>query len=174
LKLPVPKVLAYSKTGDQIAHDAVAEFFLIDKPDGRPLKDIWNYLDEKRKFALIEKVAILEAKMARASFPKHGGIYYKADCPDGTPLDPLDFVGYDGDITKFVIGPMIPRSFMSGERRSLRVDRGPCMFRSSSLCSIGKAKLTGSVNYRVVGRSLSPGHHRSGGRVAHQGRSRRD
>jgi hypothetical protein len=132
LKLPVPKVIAYSKPDNAIAYDHEAEFFIIDKPAGRPLKDIWSFLSEQQKFLVIEKIAVLEAKMARATFPKYGNIYYQEDCPEGTPLNPVDFVGYSGDVSKFVIGPMSRRSFQSGERRRTRVDRGPCTFRPSS------------------------------------------
>ncbi|KAE8353819.1 kinase-like domain-containing protein [Aspergillus coremiiformis] len=113
LKLPVPKVLAYSPTSD---NPIGAEYILMERVEGESLSSRWLSLTTDEVKDIMTQIADMERKIFDFHFPAYGSLYYKKDL-DGETQIPI--------MEDFVIGPVSARQFWHGERSKTEIDRGP-------------------------------------------------
>lgn len=65
LKLPVPKVLGWSDTKDNLVE---SEYILMEEAKGSQLSSVWHGLPLKQKVHVIRGVVDVEAQMIRTPF----------------------------------------------------------------------------------------------------------
>ncbi|KAL3474602.1 kinase-like domain-containing protein [Aspergillus californicus] len=114
LKLPVPKVLAYSSTRD---NPVGAEYIIMDRVDGESLSSRWHSLTAEELKDVMLQVVEMEQKVFNHPFPGFGSLYHKKDLND-EPQIPVP-------VEDFCVGPIAGRQFWHGERSQICVDRGP-------------------------------------------------
>ncbi|KAF2437966.1 kinase-like protein [Karstenula rhodostoma CBS 690.94] len=114
--VPTPRVLGYSVGDNSVG----AEYILMEKLPGRPIGDAWFDLSERERLKILLQIVKLETKLFAMDLPASGSIYYAHDLPIGTPKK--DIPGSDNGLC---IGPYAALQWWFGERRDLKIDRGP-------------------------------------------------
>ena len=114
LKLPVPKVLAYSTSSD---NPIGAEYILMERVEGESLSSRWLSLTTEEVKEIMTQIANMERKIFDFHFPAYGCLFHKKDLGEETQI-PI--------VEDFCIGPVSARQFWHGERRKTEIDRGPC------------------------------------------------
>ncbi len=125
LKVPVPKVLAWSSCA---AKDSVgAEYIIMEKVEGVELGPKWESLKWAEQSALVQSLVKYEHAFASCSFSKYGSLYYREDIPEHVSKGPC-VEGNLGDqnVDRFAVGPTTDRKFYEWGRSRVDVNRGPC------------------------------------------------
>ncbi|KAF8576253.1 hypothetical protein K439DRAFT_1397523 [Ramaria rubella] len=125
LKIPVPKVLAWSFSGNE--SNVGAEYIIMEKVDGVPLSDRWLEVTGEDFMSFIEKIINYERSFSGVRFSQIGSLYYKEDVAPELQTRRLYArdVPDDEASDKFRIGPTLQREFWRGERIDMDIDRGP-------------------------------------------------
>ncbi|OJJ70401.1 hypothetical protein ASPBRDRAFT_197108 [Aspergillus brasiliensis CBS 101740] len=113
LKLPVPKVLAYSTSSD---NPIGAEYILMERVEGESLSSRWLSLTTEEVKDIMTQIADIERKIFDFQFPAYGCLYHKKDL-GGEAQIPI--------VEDYCIGPVSARQFWHGERSKTEIDRGP-------------------------------------------------
>ncbi|KAJ5585478.1 kinase-like domain-containing protein, partial [Penicillium hispanicum] len=113
LKLPVPKVLAYSTPSE---NPVGAEYILMERVEGESLSSRWLSLTTDEVKAIMTQIADIEKKIFDFRFPAYGSLYYKKDLGRETQIPIVD---------DFCIGPVSARQFWHSERSKTEIDHGP-------------------------------------------------
>lgn len=126
LKIPVPKVLASSRRRDHYK-DIGAEFIILEKVPGVPLHRRIDSLNGDDALPFINAFLGVERQISGLSFSQIGSLYFKEDVAPELQNRPLYAVGNSDDAAseKYRIGPTVQREFWRGERRHMKIDRGP-------------------------------------------------
>ncbi|KAF8071670.1 kinase-like domain-containing protein [Lyophyllum atratum] len=134
LKIPTPRVLAWSGTANASVNPVGAEYIIMEKAPGIDLRTRWPLVTVgSDALAFVNDFVDMERKFERVSFSQIGSLYFKEDVPSGLRDRPLfsPDVDLDGDETikaaaeKYRIGPMSDRQWWRGGRAELDIDRGP-------------------------------------------------
>ncbi|KAH7883043.1 kinase-like domain-containing protein [Phlebopus sp. FC_14] len=125
LRLPVPKVLAWSSKAS--ANEIGAEFILMETAQGVQLSSVWPTMDSRQRKNVVNSLVVMEQNLLNAKFAHYGSLYYKGDVPQSTQHSQLYASGSRrfGSEDKFCIGPMAHRNWHEDERGSMNIDRGP-------------------------------------------------
>ena len=104
-KIPVPTVIAYDSSSDNVLG---FEWILMEKIPGAPLSDIWSRLSYISKGAITREIASHVFQLRNICvFNESGGLYHDSKA-------------------EFIIGPVVTQfMFMNGRRQLLLRDRGP-------------------------------------------------
>lgn len=76
LGIPVPRIYAWST--DRL-NPVGAEYIIEEKATGYSLGSIWGRMSRFSQFVIIDQVVEIERKLASASFPMQGCLYYTFD-----------------------------------------------------------------------------------------------
>ncbi|WPG98766.1 Hypothetical protein R9X50_00156200 [Acrodontium crateriforme] len=79
-KVPVPRVLAWSSTIDNVVG---AEYMIMDAMPGVLLKDVWNTMTASQHIRCIQSLGYLTKELCSLDFPHYGSLYLNADRPKG-------------------------------------------------------------------------------------------
>ena len=104
-----------------------------------PLGKLWYQSSIETQRNIIAQIVEFESKLTSASFRRHGCIYYKDDLEKKNVRsyeieNEIDFSqSFSNDvetacIKDLVIGPITEAKLWEGERETMNLDRGPCMF----------------------------------------------
>ena len=109
----------------------------MERMTGHQLCDVWPAMSEAKRFGLVKSIVEMERKLTAAKLSKYGSIYYRSDHPDGSKTEESSILATSGikDTSRFVIGPVTQQSFWVDEKSDLDIDRGPCRYYPSLLCS---------------------------------------
>ncbi|KAJ5551192.1 Mitochondria protein Fmp29 [Penicillium sp. DV-2018c] len=129
LKLPVPKVLAYSTSLD---NPVGAEYILMEGVKGESLASRWLSLTTNEVTDIMEQIADLERKIFDFNYPAYGSLYHKKDL-DGEPQIPV--------VDDFCIGPVSARQFWHDERSTMEIDRGPWLSPEDCVTSAARREM---------------------------------
>jgi hypothetical protein len=127
--VPVPKVYGYSTTSDNATG---TEYIFMEFIRGNVLGDVWFKMSGDSRLDILTKLVELEARLFALRFPASGSLYYAKDVPieySKVNLPLPEHLGKKG----FCIGPDLTFKLWYGRRRNLRVDRGPCQYKSKFL-----------------------------------------
>ncbi|EZF73891.1 hypothetical protein H105_04230 [Trichophyton soudanense CBS 452.61] len=115
LKIPVPKVLAWSSSSD---NSVGAEYIIMEEAKGTQLSQTWDEM----------KLHDRKQKLLSVTFGHYGSLYFSKDAfPGCQPADISGDVaqGIEDEVRKhFVIGPTTRREFWEKERALMDLDRG--------------------------------------------------
>ena len=100
LKIPVPKVLAYSTQAS--TNSVGAEYIIMEKCPGIELGRVWDDLPGKMRIEVVRQLAGFTARLSKACFPAYGSLYYSKDISD-VNSEPVD--------DTFSVGPTISRTW---------------------------------------------------------------
>ncbi|KAK0119331.1 Phosphotransferase enzyme [Cadophora gregata f. sp. sojae] len=144
LKLPVPRIHAFSSTPD---NPVGAEYIIEEKAKGKPLGNLWRHWDTESQISLVTQLVNFETKLASVTFRRHGCIYYKKDLEmKGLPAYDLEAESLcTDDLTQLnliptkelAIGPLTEARLWEGERSTMQLDRGPWSTPLSYMASMG-------------------------------------
>ncbi|KAJ5135715.1 Mitochondria protein Fmp29 [Penicillium bovifimosum] len=129
LKLPVPKVLAYSASSD---NPVGAEYILMERVNGESLSSRWLSLTTDEMKDIMTQIAEIERKIFDFHFPAYGSLYQKKDL-DGEPQISI--------VDDFCIGPVSARQFWHGERSKMEIDRGPWLSPEDCVTSAARREM---------------------------------
>jgi hypothetical protein len=154
LDIPVPKVLAYSATADNLVG---SEYIIMEEARGTQLSEVWDTMDLKDQLVIITELVTIDQKFLsaplnryEASLPhkyctvtylikvhRYGALYYKKDSFPGCETAQVTASIMDSlraDVEKrFVIGPTVEREFWEKQRADMAIDRGPCKLTSIAM-----------------------------------------
>jgi hypothetical protein len=122
--VPVPEVLGYSPDH---ANAVGAEYILLQKIDGMPLRDQWFSMDTKTRVKIMKQIVEVEKQFMSIRFPANGSLYYRRDISCSQRAIPTS---QDPDLSspdQIVIGPTAQHEWWYQDRGLLKIDRGPCM-----------------------------------------------
>ena len=122
LKLPVPRVLAYSASSD---NSVGAEYMLMERVKGESLSSKWSSLTANEVRCIMTQIADIERNIFAFQFPASGSLYHKKDLRGETQV-PI--------VEDFCVGPVSARQFWHGVRSKTEIDCGPC--KSPSLLTL--------------------------------------
>jgi hypothetical protein len=125
LKTPAPEVYAWdSKTQ---SNPVGAEYVIMEKVRGVPLRQVWKTLNPSQKLPIVLKLGEWCKSWLSVRFRLSGCLYY---------ADDVDFPSQDYLYTtemgekvydpRFVVGPDVGREWCDDGQSSLQCDRGPC------------------------------------------------
>jgi hypothetical protein len=118
LETPVPKVFAWcSRAGET---PVGAEYIIMEKATGVPLKSVWNNMELREQAALVKAITRLQAVWSSASYEGYGSMYYASDLSNQPQL-PIHG-------KKFALGPTTGRDWNDDGRQNVSFDRGPCEY----------------------------------------------
>ncbi len=124
LSVPVPQILSWSSRADSTP--VGAEFIVMEKLPGVELECvIRKALKEVHKIMI--SLNQIENKFTRTPFASYGSIYFKDDL-SGYRASSRVFRNEENETDasrKFAIGPHMGWELWHGERRDMKVDRGP-------------------------------------------------
>ena len=124
LGMPVPKVYAWCSRAQ---HSPVkAEYIIMEKAKGVPLQSLYDGLDLKQHWALIQIAAKYQQTWSEASFKNYGSLYYEADLRPVTSEDPSPRPNEMTRCSGFAIGPTAGVEWNQYETLQVEFDRGPC------------------------------------------------
>ncbi|PYI16490.1 hypothetical protein BO99DRAFT_483787 [Aspergillus violaceofuscus CBS 115571] len=106
LKIPVPRVLSWSSSLQQVN------------------PRFWDNISEAQHFRLIKSLVEIEQKLVNAKFTLHSSLYYGDTFPHGRSIAVLGTADQKGQF-KFILGPTTQRSFWKDEDRELETNKGP-------------------------------------------------
>lgn len=103
----------------------------MEKIEGAELSQVWDSLNGKQKYAIVQQLVEFERKFTTARFTAYGSLYYKNDIPSTVASNiPLHLHRGQEDAPqssdKFVVGPSNSRMYFDDGRSEVDVDRGPC------------------------------------------------
>lgn len=132
LKLPVPRVLAWSF--DAASNPVRAEYIIEEKAPGVRLGSVWNQWPRKSKLQLITQVVDIQNNLADVTFDMHGCIYFKDDLRSlGEEPKEVNIQSTTTSVPDtFAIGPLTTGELWNGVRSGMNLDRGPCKSREST------------------------------------------
>ncbi|XP_006462390.1 hypothetical protein AGABI2DRAFT_186311 [Agaricus bisporus var. bisporus H97] len=125
--IPVPRVIAWNSRAS--THEVQAEFILMEKVSGRPLRDVvdGSPLSPPEKLSFALELIKLQKQLLAVKFAAYGALYFTQDIPEHQRLS--QFLAHDVSPhsvdSEFCLGPMPRRDFWRGERTSMKIDRGP-------------------------------------------------
>jgi aminoglycoside phosphotransferase (APT) family kinase protein len=112
--IPVPKVIAHDPG---LTNELGFEWILMERLDGRPLREVWHDLSWLKKGLVVQQVAGFIAQLSRLKFTDTGSIYscdaYRDN--DQQPSDKPDFT----------IGEAVSPTFFIEDHIQLSTPRGP-------------------------------------------------
>lgn len=135
LSTPVPKVYAWCSHAKD--SPVGAEYIIMDKATGVPLKSVWYRLGLPERFAVAKQIAHFQGIWSSASYEGYGSIYYASDLPE---QHRLMLSSYGSDLKtdgRFALGPTTGRDWNDDGREVIGFDRGPCKL---LLCEIRDVK----------------------------------
>lgn len=154
LDIPVPKVLAYSATADNLVG---SEYIIMEEAKGTQLSEVWDTMDLKDQLVIVTELVTIDQKFLsaplnryEASLPhkyctmthlikvhRHGALYYKKDSFPGCETAQVTASIMDSlraDVEKrFVIGPTVEREFWEKQRADMAIDHGSCKLTSIAM-----------------------------------------
>ncbi|PLB54903.1 hypothetical protein P170DRAFT_398674 [Aspergillus steynii IBT 23096] len=113
VRVPVPKVLAYSTSSENPIR---AEYILMERVEGESLSSRWLSLTTAEVADIMRQISDIERKIFDVHFPAYGSLYHRKDL-NGEPQIPVT--------DDFCIGPTSARQFWHAERGKTEIDRGP-------------------------------------------------
>ena len=119
-KIFVPKLYAWCSNA--LETSVGAEYIIMEKALGVPLKSVWQKLGLADRFALTKNICRFQAAWTSATYEGYGSIYYASDLKG---LDGLSLGSPTGD-GKYVLGPTTGRDWNDDGRQHVAFDRGPC------------------------------------------------
>ncbi|OGM48773.1 hypothetical protein ABOM_003006 [Aspergillus bombycis] len=131
LKVPVPKVLAYSTSSE---NPVGAEYIIMERVHGESLASRWPTLETEEMKIIMKQLAQIERNISSFSFPGYGSLYRKNDIAGETQI-PIEVEG-------FCIGPVAARQFWHGERNQMDLDRGPWRLSEDCYTSAARREMT--------------------------------
>ncbi|KGO74645.1 Aminoglycoside phosphotransferase [Penicillium italicum] len=125
LKLPVPRVLAWSF--DAAGNHVGAEYIIEEKAPGVRLGSVWNRWPRNSKLQLITQVIDIQNTLTGVTFDRHGCIYFKDDLRSlGEEPEKATIQSATTSIPDiFAIGPLTTGELWNGVRSGMNLDRGP-------------------------------------------------
>ena len=128
LDIPAPKVFAWaSRIGSD--NPVGAEYIIMEKLEGESLASRWPSLSSKELGEVIKQLADIESRLFSARLSEYGSLYYKEDLEEeARKNDSKEPNGAKLLHDQFRTGPIVDRSFWTGERDQMNLDRGPCSF----------------------------------------------
>ncbi|KAL8883417.1 MAG: hypothetical protein Q9192_007179, partial [Flavoplaca navasiana] len=133
---PVPKIYDYSTTS---ANPVGAEYIIMEKVAGKPLRTCWHSLTEDEVTKIMSQLVYIEATFFAVNLPAAGSIYHKHDLDLETLTVPIPGLSKDSD---FCIGPSADASWWLGERTDLILDRGPFLTTQETMASVAEKEMT--------------------------------
>lgn len=115
LRVPIPKVLAYSTDSN---NPVGTEYIIMERIEGVSLASRWLSLATGEVKDIMTQIAAIEQKLFAHSFPGYGSLYHRRDLQGDLQI-PLPLEDY-------CIGPISARQFWHGDRSATKIDRGPC------------------------------------------------
>lgn len=137
LKTPVSRVFAWSSKAQE--NPVGAEYIIMEKLPGIELELAWPTMKIEDRLAVIQTIAIYQKSWTSISFKKYGGLYYAKDLDSSSDNEAL-YTNADGVAIKdsrFAIGPSTGRELIDDRRATVEFDRGPCIFPSPNIYSLG-------------------------------------
>ena len=128
LGLPVPKILDYSSSPE---NSVGAEYIIMERVDGESLWSRWLSLTTEEVKHVMTQIAEMEHRIFSFPFPAYGSLYHRRDLNDESQIAL--------QVEDFSIGPIAGRQFWHGERRQMKLDRGPC---ESIVISFARTEMT--------------------------------
>ncbi|KAJ6143525.1 Aminoglycoside phosphotransferase [Penicillium samsonianum] len=115
LKLPVPRVLAWSF--DAASNPVGAEYIIEEKAPGVRLGSVWNQWPRQSKLQLITQVIDIQNNLADVTFDMHGCIYFKDDLRSlGEEPKEVNIQSATTSVPDtFAIGPLTTGELWNGE-----------------------------------------------------------
>ncbi|KAJ4304590.1 hypothetical protein N0V90_000116 [Kalmusia sp. IMI 367209] len=118
---------------------------------GTPLWKVWNKMENNRKLRIFDSLIDVERKFLSVSFARYGNLYFTQDAFSGCEKAEIQ-----GDVTqsmkedvakRFVIGPVVDRTFWHRERASMEIDRGPWENPQDYVRAIAQREIAWIVRY---------------------------
>ncbi|EFR00635.1 phosphotransferase enzyme family protein [Nannizzia gypsea CBS 118893] len=148
LKIPVPKVLAWSSSPD---NSVGVEYIVMEEANGTQLSQTWDGLKIHDRSEIINDIVSIEQKLLSVTFDLYGSLYFAKDTFPGCQPAKIS-----GDITEetkdavrsqYVIGPTSHREFWEKERAVMSLDRGPWKSASGYVESIARREIAWISQY---------------------------
>jgi len=134
LKLPVPRVIAWSKEKRSHSINPVGtDYIIMEEVSGIKLDERWKKFDSADDVApVMTGISDVEARFESLRFSRIGSLYFKEDVSANLHKVPL-FSGAIDETSrrlseKYCIGPLINDQWWRGERAHMALDRGPCNY----------------------------------------------
>ncbi|EGE04025.1 phosphotransferase enzyme family protein [Trichophyton equinum CBS 127.97] len=148
LKIPVPKVLAWSSCSD---NSVGAEYIIMEEAKGTQLSQMWDEMKLHDRSEIIDDIVSIEQKLLSVTFGWYGSLYFAKDAfPGCQPADISGDIaqGIKDEVRKqFVIGPTTRREFWEKERALMNLDRGPWKSASGYVESIAHREIAWISQY---------------------------
>ncbi|RMZ82324.1 hypothetical protein DV738_g1742, partial [Chaetothyriales sp. CBS 135597] len=126
LKIPVPKVLAWS---GHSKNPVESEYILMEEAPGTPLHEVWGGLELHDKLKIVDDIVGIEKKLLSISFTRYGNLYYATDafpgCEKAEIVSSASQSQREESEKRFVIGPVVDTHFWDQGRAAMDIDRGP-------------------------------------------------
>ncbi|KXT03389.1 hypothetical protein AC578_3947 [Pseudocercospora eumusae] len=136
LKLPLPKVLAWSCTKENAVE---SEYILMEEAKGSQLSSVWHGLPVKRKANIVRKIVHVEAQMMSTPFDiRIGSLYFSDSGISGCKPTTSDIINADSH--RFSIGPIVRSEFWEKER-AVMGHKGPWTSSTQYLQSIANREI---------------------------------
>ena len=143
LKLPVPRVLAWSgaRARKGSTNPVGVDHIMMEVAPGVQIGDRWPKMRGSAEVRpAIDDLLRLEDTLESVRFAQYGSLYFKEDVSAELQSRPLlaEGVGNGADSSvarfadKYRIGPLVDRQWWRGARAEMDLDRGPCMARFSA------------------------------------------
>ena len=126
--MPAPRVYTWNS---RFEHNKVgAEYIIMEKVQGIPLRLVWDKLDTRQKLPILLQAVGWYKAWLSIRFLQSGCIYF-ADDLDGVEPQEFLYSRRDGQrmrSERFQMGPSVGREWCDDGRASLTCNRGPCMY----------------------------------------------
>jgi len=132
--MPVPKVYAWWSRAQE--SPVKAEYIIMEKAKGVLLQSVYDDLDLKERWMLVQAIAKYQQSWSEASFEKYGSLYYETDPQYATPKETSPRQNERTRSSGFTIGPTAGVEWNQYETLQVEFDRGPC-----------KSLVLGNINY---------------------------
>jgi hypothetical protein len=122
--MPVPKVYAWCSHAQE--SPVKAEYIIMEKAKGVPLQSVYDDLDLKERWTLVQAIAKYQQSWSEASFEKYGSLYYQTDLRYATSEETSPRPNETTRCSGFAIGPTAGVEWNQYETLLVEFDRGPC------------------------------------------------
>ncbi|KAJ5804674.1 Aminoglycoside phosphotransferase [Penicillium psychrosexuale] len=141
LKLPVPRVLAWSFDAN---NHVGAEYIIEEKAPGVRLGSVWNLWPRESKLQLIIQVIDIQNTLTGVTFDMHGCIYLKDDLRSlGEEPKEANIQSATTSIPDiFAMGPLTTSELWNGVRSGMNLDRGPWKDSSDYTRALGRNEIS--------------------------------
>ncbi|EMF10266.1 kinase-like protein [Sphaerulina musiva SO2202] len=135
LNLPVPKVLGWSDTKDNVVE---SEYILMEEAKGSQLSSVWHGLPLEQKVHVVRGIVDVQAQMMSTPFDMIGSLYFGD--PGISGCKPIMNDRNIESAHRFSIGPITRREFWQDERASMG-HQGPWTSSTDYLQSIADREI---------------------------------